>query len=169
MTNVKCTFSHDENEIIFEFPWAWWISTIFHRWPRWMHFSLSLKPDDFRSSPTIMNSNNISSSTNVRCTFPLHQNEIILELLSPRVISAIFHHRATPDVLLPAAKWDHRRIYVTMINLNYISALTNIRWTFCGHENEIIVEFPAAWWSSTIFHRWPRSSVLFVFIKMWLF
>ena len=47
----------------------------------------------------MMNFNNMSSLTNVRCCFSLHQNEIILEFLSSWWISTICHHSPTSDVV----------------------------------------------------------------------
>ena len=64
-----------------------------------MYFFFSWKWDDFRISLNILNFNNISSLTNVRCSFPFGQNTMTLELLSPRWISTIFYHRPIVDVL----------------------------------------------------------------------
>ena len=66
-------------------------------------FSLS-KWDDYTISFSMMNSNNFSSFTNIQCTFPPHQNEIVLEFLLPSWISTKFQHWPKSDVLSPLMK-----------------------------------------------------------------
>ena len=66
----------------------------------------------------MMNFNNISSFTNVRCSFSVHQNEMILEIVWRRLSSIILNHWATSDV------------------------------RFSVHQLEITLEFPWARWIS---------------------
>ena len=228
LTNIRCTFSLHQNEIIWEFLLAGWISPMFHHSPtsnvlflfikmrsiqnfsnddeshqcfiidqHSMYFFSSSKWDQFRISLTMMNLTNVSSLTNIRCTFSLHQNEIIWEFLLAGWISPMFHHSPTSNVLFlfikmrsiqnfsnddeshqcfiidqhsmyffSSSKWDQFRISLTMMNLTNVSSLTNIRCTFSLHQNEIIWEFLLAGWISPMFHHWPTSDVLFLFIKI---
>ena len=162
-----------------------------------MFFFSSSKWDHLRISLIMTNFNNISSLTNVRCSFCLHQNEIILEFLSRWWISAIFDHWPASNVLFlftkmtscqncsdddelqqyfmidqrlmflfSSSKRDQFWISLMMMNFNNVWSLTNVQCSFPLHQHEIILEFLSRRWISTIFHHWPTSHVLFLFIKI---
>ena len=67
--------------------------------PHPMSFFSSLKRHHFIIPLTIMNFNNISAFTNVECSFPLHQNKIILQFVWRPWISTIFQNWSMSDVL----------------------------------------------------------------------
>ena len=66
---------------------------------RWMYFFSSSRWDHFTISLITMNFTNVSSLSKVRCTFCLHRDAIILELLLAGWISPMFHHSAISEVL----------------------------------------------------------------------
>ena len=123
----------------------------------WYHFRIFLKT---------MNFNNISSFTNLRCRFFSSSKWDDFRISSVWWISTIFHHWPKFVYLHSSSNWDDFRISLTMVNLNYISSLSNVRRGFPLHQNEMISEFSSAWWISRIFHHWRTTYVLFFFIKM---
>ena len=145
------------------------------------------------------NFNNISSSTNVRCSFCLHQNEIIPEFLSRRWISAIFDHWPTPiffsihqnEIILEYfSRWwistifHHRPTSDVLLSFIKITCLYNISHDHqfqqyfiidqrpilpFSSSKDIILDFLSSSRISTVFHHSPTSDVFFFFIKIRLF
>ena len=53
-----------------------------------------------------------------------------------------------------------------MMNFNNIWSLSNVRCSSFLDESAMILGFLWRWWVSTIFHDWPMSHVVFLFMKM---
>ena len=136
LTNVWCPLPLHQIKIILEFLSPWWISRMFDDW--WTYDVL----------------------------FPFINIAIFLEFVWKWWISTIFDHSPRSKLFLSSSKWDRFRISMTMMNLNNISSLTEVRCTFSLRQNEVILEFLWSSWISTIFDYWPTSDVLFFFIKM---
>ena len=133
---IRCSCSLDQNEIVWVFLWVWCISTIFYDWP--MSYVLSL-------------------FTKVRWVGNFSQHDEFEQYL-------IIHKRRM--YLFYSWKWDHFRIFLSMMNFSNISSLSNMRCPFCLYETEIILEFLWGWGTLAIFHHWPSSDVLLLFTKM---
>ena len=161
LTNISCTFSLHPDEIILQFLLAGWISPMFHHWVTSDVLFSSSRWDHFRIFRRMMNFTNVSSLPNIRCTFSLHPDEIILEFVSPWWISQCFIIDQHLMYVFSSSRWDHFRISLTMRNFTNVSPLTNISCTFSLHPDEIILQFLLAGWISPMFHHWVTSDVLF--------
>ena len=136
LTNVWCSFSLHQNQIILEFLSSWWISTIFHHWPM---------SDD---------------------VFPFFRMRSFQNFSHRDEFQQYFNIDQRPIFFFCSSKSDHFIISLSMINFNNISSLTNVRCSCSLHQNQIILKFLWRWWISTIFHHWPTSDVVFLFFRM---
>ena len=131
LTNVRCCFFLDRNEVILEFLLACWISTIFLHWPRSDVLSLFME---------------------MRSFYNLSHHHAFQQYL-------IIDQR--PMFFSCSSKWDHFKISLKMMNCKNLLSLTNIGCTLSLDQNGMILEFLWRWGISSIFHDWPTFDVLF--------
>ena len=136
LTHVPCVFCFQQDEISLEVLPAYWISRIFHHWAMWDVVFLFIKMISFY---------NFSEDDEFEQCFIIDQR---------------------PLYFFISWKWDHFRIFLSMMNFSNISSLVKLGCAFCFHENDISLEFLWGCWISTIFHVSPMSNVLFLFMKM---
>ena len=136
LTNIRCTFSLQRNDIILECLSSWWTS------PMFLHWSTSDIPFLF---------------IQIRSFYNFSHNDEFHECF------IIDQH---PMYFFCSSRWDHFRISLSRINFTNVSSLINTACTFSLHADDIILEFLSSWWISPMFHHWPTSDVLFLFIQM---
>ena len=146
-----------------------------------MFFFSSSRWDHFRASLIIMNFNNISSLTNVKCSCFLHENEIGFMAVSDVLflemilfenlwwrISTIFYHwgggecpfSLNRNVSVLEFLW--RVCWVS----NNIWSARSLLFSFGCQQNGIIWDFASGWWISRIFGHWPTSDIHYPLMKM---
>ena len=167
--NIRCSFSLHRDQIIEQFLWRWTHSPIIDRWLTSNVFLFSSIWDHWWICLSINRFSNVWSLTDIRCPFCLHQNAINEEFRwrwkNPQYLTIARHQ--TP--LFSSWRWDHWRISLIIITFAYVSSLTNIRFTFSHHRDEIIEEFFLRWTPSPLVHQWPRCDVPLLLIPMrWL-
>ena len=136
LTNVRCSFSRHQNEIILQSPSWWWISTICHHRPRSHVLFLFIKITGFQ---------NFLDDDEFQQYFNIDQR------------AAFF---------FSSSKSDHFSIALIMMNFNIISSWSNVGCSFSLHRNEITLEIFSSWWISTILRHWPTFNFLFLVMKI---
>ena len=134
--NIRCPFSLHRDQIIEQFLWRWWDSSMF---------------DDLSTSDVLFLFIEIRSLNNFS-----EYDEI-------RQCLMICQH---PMSFFSSSRSDHWTISLSRMRFVNVWWFVNIRCPFSLHRDQIIEQFLSRWWDSSMFHDFATSDVLFLFIEM---